>query len=126
MNSEPLSESSPSKGNGRVRSMSTSAWKHQRCALFGNARISVQPVATQVRSRVWQNCPTGLPPSWATRSTSQNPGARVVPVGEGADRDLTLQQGAWLGAGTALDLEPLALGCEEPVDRRSRDVQELL
>jgi hypothetical protein len=76
MNSAPLSESSPRRGNGRIPAMSTSAsWTH-RWALLRRARGPVHPVATQTRSSVWQNSPRGSPPSWATRSTSQNPGRR--------------------------------------------------
>jgi hypothetical protein len=38
---------------------------------------------------------------------------QVVPVGEGPDRDLALEQGARLGARPPLDLEPRPLGCEQ-------------
>ena len=36
--------------------------------------FSVQPVATSVTVRVWQNSPLGSPPSWPTVSSWQNPG----------------------------------------------------
>src|SRR3990172_3295562 len=72
MNSDPLSESRPSSGKGRDRLMSCTASKHQRWALLRTARISVQPVATQTRSKAWQYSPAAWPPSWATRSTSQS------------------------------------------------------
>lgn len=46
----------------------------------------------------------------------------VVPVGKGADRDLTLQQAARLGPGPALDLQTFAVAGQAAVDggRRHR------
>jgi hypothetical protein len=56
--------------------MSARASRTHRRALVLIALGSVQPVFTQVRSRVWQNSPAGTPPSWPTRSISQKPGRR--------------------------------------------------
>jgi hypothetical protein len=54
--------------------MSSRASRTHRWDLVLMALGSVHPVLMHVRSRVWQNSPTGLPPSWPTRSVSQNPG----------------------------------------------------
>ena len=54
--------------------MSAMASRTHRWALLLTALGSVHPVFTQVRSRVWQNSPAEFPPSWPTKSTSQNPG----------------------------------------------------
>ena len=54
--------------------MSAMASRTHRWALVLMALGSVHPVFTQVRSRVWQNSPAEFPPSWPTKSTSQNPG----------------------------------------------------
>jgi hypothetical protein len=126
MNSAPLSGSSPRRGNGSDRSMSSRAsWTH-RWALFAIARTSVHPVATQVRSSVWQNSPVGFPPSWATRSTSQNPGERSSRSANGPDRDLPAEQGAGFRPGPAPDPEAGPLRGEGTVDRGGGDPQELL
>src|SRR5271163_2468506 len=74
MNSDPLSESMPTMGNGKHFRAWSMAWVTQMAALFGTDRLTVQPLATSVMVRVKQNSPKEFPPSWPTRSTSQNPG----------------------------------------------------
>ncbi len=54
MNSEPLSESSPSRGNGSRERIRWSSSNTHTWALFLRAAGSVQPVATSVASRLWQ------------------------------------------------------------------------
>ena len=74
MNSPPLSVSRPASRNERAVSMSSRAWITQRWARLRRILTSVQPVATQVTSSVCAYSPRASPPSWATRSASQNPG----------------------------------------------------
>src|SRR5665647_1819579 len=73
MNSLPLSESMPSKGNGITLAMSSNAATTHFWALFGTDRFSVQPVAISVTVSVYACSPIALPPSWPTRSISTNP-----------------------------------------------------
>src|SRR5699024_9915932 len=83
------------KGNDLVASLiasNTHFW-----ALLRTDRVSVHPVAISVISRVKQNSPLELPPSWPTRSISIKPGRSIVPVGPGPHRNRVLQQGARLG-----------------------------
>ncbi len=74
MNSLPLSESMPRIGNGKLAVASLIAANTHFWALFFTLLVSVQPVAISVISRVKQNSPWLLPPSWPTRSISTNPG----------------------------------------------------
>jgi hypothetical protein len=74
INSDPLSESIPSKSNGNRLCMSFNASNTHICALFFTACISVHPVQTSVTSRVCMNSPRASPPSCPTRSISTNPG----------------------------------------------------
>ena len=48
-------------------------------AVFLTGRVSVQPVTMSVTSRVNQNSPLLLPPSWPTKSISTNPGPASFP-----------------------------------------------
>jgi len=95
MNSDPLSESIPTMGNGNSAITCSKASKTQMAALFFTDRLMVQPVAMSVTVRVKQNSPLELPPSWPTRSISTNPpGPRSTRPG--ADGDLGLEEGAGL------------------------------
>ena len=75
MNSPPLSQSIPRTGNGIPLTTSVIVATTWTCRLSGTVRFSVHPVAMSVTVKVKQNRPAALPPSWATRSTSTNPGA---------------------------------------------------
>src|SRR5665811_93501 len=74
INSEPLSESNPRIGKGKLAVASLIAANTHFCALFFTDLVSVQPVAISVISRVKQNSPEEFPPSWPTRSISTKPG----------------------------------------------------
>src|ERR1700739_567138 len=119
MNSEPLSESMPRMGKGITAVMSSRAAMTHLRALVGTLRFSVQPVATSVTVRV-QTCSPGVPAVMADPVDLDENRARVapapapavmadqvdldetrhrvVPVGPRAQRDLTLEHGAGLGA----------------------------
>jgi len=56
----------------------------------------------------------------------EEPGPGVVPLGEGAHRDLTAQQGARPRQRAALEAQAAALGGEQAVDRARRHGEELL
>jgi hypothetical protein len=55
----------------------------------------------------------------------QETGADVVPLGEGADRHLVLEEGPGLGGGNAAWPITLAQGAEEPVGRGRAEREEL-
>jgi len=53
------------------------------------------------------------------------PGTTLVPLSEGSDGDLRLQDRARLGSGPPPDLQAGTLGGEDPIDRGRGDGQEL-
>lgn len=105
MNSLPSSESRPSSGNGIVASISTIAAKLQRWALLRRTRVSLQPVATQASTSVWQNSPPPEPPWWAP-GRPRRCRVGIVSVREGADRGRALEARAGLGARSSPDAKP--------------------
>src|SRR5690625_3933779 len=60
MNSEPLSESIPSTGNGNLPESSTRATNTHFWALVRTPAVSVQPVWMSETVRVWQKSPEGF------------------------------------------------------------------
>src|SRR5438128_11244977 len=115
MNSEPWSQSSPSRGKGSSFAISSMASWTQRWALFGRPFGSVQPVATQVRSRV-----TELPERRSAVVGHEidltEPRAGVVPLGEGPDGNLALEDRAGLGPGASFDLQAGPFRSEGSID----------
>src|SRR5258705_6803423 len=89
MNALSLSKSAPRMSQGNrffARSMARTTSPLSR---VNNGMHSIQPVATSTIVNVWINEPATDVPPWATMSTSQNPGGRIVPVVERPDRDFT-------------------------------------
>lgn len=72
--SDSLSLSIPSIGNGKLSRLPLIAAHTHFWALFFTSRVSFQPVAISVISKVKQKFPLLLPPSWPTRSILTNPG----------------------------------------------------
>jgi len=74
MNSLPLSEWMPRRGNGTSPRMLLNTAKTCSWLLFRTALVSVHPVTTSVTSRVQAYFPPATQPSWVTKSTATNPG----------------------------------------------------
>src|SRR5258708_6868039 len=75
MNSLPLSESMPRKGNGNRPRASRRAWKTVCWPRLRSATHSVQPVATSVTVRLCRYSPRVVLPQCTTRSISVQPGS---------------------------------------------------
>jgi hypothetical protein len=68
----------------------------------------------------------GLTPIVPHQIDLEEAGAGLVPLGEGADRDLAAKQRSGLGTAPAPDLQAAAVRSQQSVDRRSGDPQELV
>ena len=120
MNSEPLSESSPSRRKGSLPRMSLSASMRPLAgavthdAGLGPARGDVDgaervgELAARVAALV------------ADQVDLEEAGPGVIPLGEGAHRDLAPQERARLGQAAALEAQPAAFAGEQAVERRRR------
>ena len=75
MNSDPLSKSMPSTGNGIASTAASRAEMMCFSALLRIERVKVHPVSTSVMFTVRANSPLSTGPQWATVSTSKNPGS---------------------------------------------------
>ena len=126
MNSLPLSVCRAHRANGSHERISSSAWKTHLCALLSTARTSVHWVRRSVSTRVKACSPPVMPPSWPTRSAPTSPGPCVLPLGEGADRDLVHQTRGRLGRGAPAYAQGTFLGAQQPVDGGRADALELL
>src|ERR1700753_366099 len=88
-----LSKSTPRNRQGNRLCARLIASTTSEPSRVSNGRHSVQPVATSTIVRVWMNEPATDVPPWATMSTSQKPGHRLVRVMDGGDRHVARDGG---------------------------------
>ena len=88
-NSLPLSMSIPRSGNGSAPRNWVSASTTRRASRTRSGTHSVHPLAMSVSTSVQTKLPDRVPPEWAKRSASTNPGA-------GSFQSPKVQTGTWL------------------------------
>jgi len=125
MNSDPLSESRPRSGNGRSpydllqRLEAPSLGLVRHGPHLGPSRGHAGEVQGLAE------LPAGVASVVGDQVHLAEPGDPLVPLGEGPDGDLALEEAPGLGPRAAPDPEASALGRQQPVDRRRRDPQKL-